>query len=363
MRILIVDDSGVTRLLLRSVFEAEGYQVREASSGAQALKILEDYTPDIVTMDVHMPDMDGYETTARILEKHALPVVVITASADPYATATAMRALEAGALAVLEKPSGPAAADFSQRMHEVLQVLQVLRNMAQVKIVRRPRKLEGASGKQHSVPQLINNTVNNTVNNTPQLVAIAASAGGPVALKTLLQTLLLPQPWALILVQHIANGFLLSFRDWLASLSALPVAVAEEGQILTPGVLYLAPDGVHLGFSAERRVRLHTGPPEEHLRPSANYLFRSVAQQFGKQAIGIQLSGMGRDGAQGLAELYKTGALTLVQEPSSAVIDSMPRAAIDLQAARQVLPPEDIGLLLNLIATQLVPPNSLGKRE
>lgn len=355
MRILIVDDSLVARLLLRAVFEGDGYQVREASSGEQALKILHDYKPDIITMDVHMPGMDGYETTERILEEYAVPVVALTASADPHACATAIRALEAGALAVLEKPAGPEVANFDERIHELL---QTLRSLAQVKIVRRRRPAMSASCQPQSVPQLLAQTVKAA----PQLVAIGASAGGPAALKALLQMLELPQPWALVLVQHIAAGFLLSFRDWLASLSALPVTVAEDGQALTPGVIYLAPDGVHLGFSPNRRVRLHAGPAEEHIRPSANYLFRSAAQQFGPQAIGIQLSGMGQDGAQGIAELYRCGALTLVQEPSSAVIDSMPRAAIDLQVARQVLTPKDMALLLNLIATQLVPPNSLGKR-
>ncbi len=362
MRILIVDDSLVTRVQLRTVFEAEGYQVREASNGEQALQMLDDYSPDIVTMDVHMPGMDGYETTARILEKHALPVVVLTASADPYATSTAMRALEAGALAVLEKPQATDAADFDARMAEVL---HVLRNMAQVKIVRRPRKVVGPSpvADPGHIPQSNLQLVRQTAQAAPQLIAIAASAGGPAAIKALLQNLVLPQPWALILVQHIAAGFLPSFRDWLASLSALPVMIAEDGQTLSPGVLYLAPDGVHLGFCAERRVHLHPGPPEEHIRPAANYLFRSVAQHFGRQAIGIQLSGMGRDGAQGLAELHKTGALTLVQEPRSAVVDSMPQAAIALHAARQVLCPQDIGLLLNQLATQLASASTLGKRE
>lgn len=356
MRVLIVDDSVVTRLLLRAVFEGEGYQVHEASSGEQALKVLLGYTPDIVTMDVHMPGMDGYETTERILEQYALPVVVLTASANPYASATAMRALEAGALAVLEKPSGPDAPDFNESKDELL---RTLRSLAQVKMVRRQRKADGERTKQQTVPQLISQTVKAS----PQLIAIASSAGGPLALKALLQTLVPPHPWALVLVQHIAAGFLLSFRDWLATLSALPVAIAENGQALAPGVIYLAPDGVHLGFSPNRRVALHDGPPEEHIRPSANYLFRSVAKQFGKQAIGIQLSGMGRDGAQGIAELYRAGALTIVQEPGSAVIDSMPLAAIGLQAARQVLTPEGIALLLNVIAVQVASQDARGRRE
>ncbi|MGB4073932.1 chemotaxis protein CheB [Pseudomonas sp.] len=345
MRVLIVDDSVVTRMLLRAVLEAEGYQVKEASNGEQALQILLVYTPDIVTMDVHMPGLDGYETTARILERYALPVVVVTASADPYASATAMRALEAGALAVLEKPSGLGAPDFSERIDELL---RTLRSMSQVKIVRRLRKA-GEPMRQQSALQL-----SGLASSRPQLVAIAASAGGPVAIKSILQALSAQQPWALVLVQHIAPGFLQSFCEWLATFAPGPVAVAVDGQTLVPGTLYLAPEGLHLGFSANRSVLFDDGPLEEYVRPSADYLFRSVARQFGKQAIGIQLSGMGKDGAKGMLELSRTGALTIAQEPSTAVVDSMPLAAIEQRAIGKVLPPEGIAALLNALAAQSV---------
>ncbi len=355
MRVLIVDDSVVTRMLLRAVLEGEGFQVREAASGEQALQVLLIYTPDIVTMDVHMPGMDGYETTERILELYALPVVVLTASANPYASATAMRALEAGALAVLEKPSGPDAVDFHERIDSLL---HTLRSMAKVKIARRARKVV-ATERQAETPQLAKLTNESSV----KLVAIAASAGGPVALKSILQTLSVPQPWALVLVQHITPGFLESFRDWLATLTELPIAIAKNGQPLVAGTVYLAPDGYHLGFAPNRNVLLHDGPPEEHIRPSANHLFRSAARHFGKQAIGIQLSGMGRDGAQGMLELSKTGALTVAQTPDSALIDSMPLAAIGLQAAGQVLAPEAIGTLLNALAKQVSQQDVIGQRE
>ncbi|WP_207883398.1 chemotaxis protein CheB [Pseudomonas sp. 30_B] len=346
MRILIVDDSPVARLLLRAIFEAEGFLVKEAATGEEALKVLLSFTPDIITMDVHMPGMDGYETTEHILERYALPVVVITASANAYASATAMRALEAGALAVLDKPRGPDADDFNERVSEIV---RTLRSMAQVRIVRRPRKVNVDLARQQTLAEL----VAQSLRTPPQLVAIAASAGGPAALKSLLERLQPPQPWPLVLVQHIATGFLPSFRDWLATLTHLPVLIAEDGSALEPGRLYLAPDGCHLGVTGNCRVALDGGPPEELVRPSANFLFRSVARHFGAHAIGIQLSGMGRDGAEGLAAMRQRGALTLVQEPSSAMIDSMPQAAIGLDAARQVLTPDGMSTLLNRIAEHL----------
>lgn len=336
MRVLIVDDSPVLRLLLRSLMEDEGFEVREAESGEHALRLLEDYRPDIVTMDVHMPGMDGYETTARILERYALPVVVVTASADAYAAATAMHALEAGALAVLDKPLGPGEANFEERVEELL---STLRRMVQVKIVRRRRNPKTTAAMPSSSPLHFT---------TPSLVAISASAGGPVALKALLANLV-AQPWPLLLAQHIASGFLGSFRDWLASICSLSVCIAEHGQALQPGALYLAPDGSHLGVGDGLRAQLQRSNGELYC-PSADHLFRSVAQRLGNGAIGIQLSGMGRDGAEGLAELCQRGALTIAQEPASAVIDAMPLAAIKLQAARQVLQPEGIAALLNAMA-------------
>lgn len=345
MRVLIVDDSPVLRVLLRAVCEGAGFEVCVADNGVQALQMLESYTPDIVTMDVHMPGIDGYETTARILERHALPVVVLTASANVHDAVTAMRALAAGALAVLEKPRGPDVEDFDLRIEELL---RTLRSMSQVKVVRRQRQTEKSVAAAASRQLLEQVSVA-----APRLVAIGASAGGPAALKSLLQGLQQEQPWALVLVQHIATGFLPSFCQWLASVSALPVQIAENAQQLQPGILYLAPDGWQLGVSAELRVQLHATSAQRQFCPSADHLFHSVARHLGKRAIGIQLSGMGHDGAQGLAELRRLGGLTLVQEPGSALIDSMPRAAIDLQAACQILTPEEIASLLNSIANQV----------
>ncbi|MDP3814122.1 chemotaxis protein CheB [Pseudomonas sp.] len=351
MRVLIVDDSPVLRVLLRAVCEGAGFEVRVADSGVQALQMLETYTPDIVTMDVHKPRNDAYDTTARLLERHALPVVVLTASANVHDAATAMRALAAGALAVLEKPRSLDAPDFEQRIEELL---RTLRSLSQVKVVRRHRpsvKVTAAAASHQLIEQ--------ARVAAPLLVAIGASAGGPAALKSLLQGLQQAQPWALVLVQHIATGFLPSFCQWLASVSALPVQIAEDAQQLQPGVLYLAPEGWQFGVSAELRVQLHAASAQQQFRPSADHLFHSVAHHLGQRAIGIQLSGMGHDGAQGLAELRRLGGLTLVQEPDSALIDSMPRAAIDLQAACQILSPEEIANLLNSIANQVATPQAV----
>jgi two-component system chemotaxis response regulator CheB len=242
---------------------------------------------------------------------------------------------------VVEKPRGLDAPDFEQRIDELL---RTLRSLAQIKVVGRPRPATPAQ-KTSPAPKPVLQAV-------PRLVVIGASAGGPVALKGLLQGLQHALPWPLVLVQHISPGFLPSFCQWLASLAPLAVQIAEDGELLQPGVLYLAPDGKQLGVSAELRVQLQAGTAQQQFCPSIDHLFNSVARRLGNRAIGIQLSGLGRDGAVGLAELRRQGALTLVQEPGSAVIDSMPRAAIDMQAACQILGPEQIAATLNALARQ-----------
>lgn len=346
MRVLVVDDSPVLRLLVRAILEDEGATVTEAQSGEQALALLETHTPDIVTMDLHMPGLDGCATTAKVLERHALPVIILTASATPTSPAVG-RALEAGALTVLQKPGGPGTADFASCAQKLVRTLHI---MAQVTVVRRrpPRN-------RHQ-PAFQDERVTGELAVLPRVVAIGASAGGPSALKLVLQGMAPRAPWAVVVAQHIAAGFIDSYCHWLASVCSLSVEIAGHGQLLHPNSLYLAPEGWSVGVTAEGRLHLEACQREHLFCPSIDYLFSSIARSLGKHAIGIQLSGMGHDGAAGLAELRRAGALTLAQEPASAVIDSMPRAAIELGAASEVLPPEHIAAMLNAIALRMSRP-------
>src|SRR5690606_10839468 len=164
------------------------------------------------------------------------------------------------------------------------------------------------------------------------------------------------QPWPIILVQHISAGFIGSFRDWLERIAPIPVNIAKADQSLERGVLYLAPDDRLLSVTSTGHVRLEPCRSEQLICPSADHLFHSMAK-LGQSAIGIQLSGMGRDGAAGLLNLKNHGALTLTQEPSDAAIDSMPRTAIDMQAACEVLPAEQIAEMLNKLARQYLNEN------
>lgn len=335
MRVMIVEDSAVVRQLLRAIMESEGHQVIEAQDGQEALALLHQVQPDIITMDVHMPGLDGFQTTERILESYGVPIIVVTASANVHATETAMQALAAGALAVIEKPTGPADPIFQVATEELLNTIN---RLAGVKVVTRQRKIR------HAVAEVDLGGWTGPV----EVVAIGASAGGPMALKTLLQGLHPECPWPFLLVQHIATGFLPSFRDWLDSVSPLPVHIARAREAAEPGQIYLAPDDHHLGLDSRGRFILDAGERCEGVRPSATYLFRSLAKlPLASHTVAIVLSGMGRDGADGLAELKAQGALTLAQDPTTAIVDGMPQAAIQRDAACRTFTPEAMTRAIN----------------
>ncbi|SMF31648.1 chemotaxis protein CheB [Pseudogulbenkiania subflava] len=337
MRVMVIDDSSVARQLLRSLLESEGYEVVEADSGLQALELVARVQPDLVTMDVHMPGLDGFDTTRRLLEGYAVPVVIVTASANTKEAGTVIRALAAGALAVVEKPRGPLHPQFCPHAAQLIQTLQRVQTLT----VRPPPPGTAAAG---ADPACWDKPI--------RLVAIGASAGGPAALKVLLGGLNSPCPWPILLVQHIAGGFLDSLRDWLSLQSTLPVHIARPGEPLQPGHLYLSPEAHHLAVSRDLRFRLGRCEPQDTACPSISHLFDGLADELQGEVLAILLSGMGRDGAAALARLKAKGALTLVQQPDSAVVSGMPAAAIELSAACRVQSPETMALTLNGLMRQ-----------
>ncbi|WP_258239791.1 chemotaxis protein CheB [Pseudidiomarina homiensis] len=354
MKILVVDDSKVIRLLLTDVLEAHGHEVATAESGEQALAMLQSQQPDIITMDVHMPGLDGYETTAQILERFAIPIVILTASDSVRGNQSALRALEAGALAIIEKPQAPTDTQFERQVHDLLRTLRV---MHQVKVVRRPAH-NGNNGVRHAAtrPKLSDATVkvlSESSATAPKLIIIAASAGGPATLRDILHRLDKPFHVPIVVIQHIAPGFSESFSQWLQRSTGLTTQIAKNHQRLQPGTVLLPPDGYQLGFSATQQIYLQAKKDEHELCPAADFTMQSAAQHFQDACVGIVLSGMGRDGSQGMLALQQNYALTLVQQPDSAAIQSMPKNAIEAGAAREVLPPAELAESLNRLNKDL----------
>ncbi len=334
MKILIVDDSPVVRELLRHIVEEAGMTVvAEAENGRQAVEMAIQFDPNVITMDIDMPEMDGCEASCLIMENRPIPIVVVTASYSLHDTALAMKVLEAGAITVLQKPQGPGHPNFEK---DAAALVSTIRVISDIKLVRRkPRH-----------PSTRTNT-NLNLRQKPEVIVIGASTGGPVALKTLLVHLIPPIPVPILVVQHISQGFLSSFCDWLAQTTGFPVQIGEFGRLAEPGHVYLAPDNCHMEIDGDRHIRLSNGPPLRHNRPSIGHLFESVAQHYRHRTVAVLLSGMGQDGAQEMSQLHAIGALTLAQDEDTAVVNGMPGEAVRLGAVSQVAPPQKLAEIIN----------------
>lgn len=336
IKVLIVDDSAVAREMIDHVLDAdpEIEVVGRVRNGLEAIEFLQRNRPDVITMDVHMPGMDGFETTRRIMIEHPVPVVIVTSMLDPQADSVIFRTLEAGALAILQKPPGVGHPDHVRAAAELLQTVRL---MSEVRVVRRFVR-QPAAQKQPAPERATAAAV--------KVVAIGASTGGPVVVQSILGSLPVDFPVPLLVVQHMADGFIGGFAEWLDNGSAIRVKLGEQGEELAAATAYIAPAGLEMGVDESGRVTLKPCQQGQSLCPTVSYLFHSVAQRYGKHAIGIILSGMGSDGGQGLKEMRDRGALTIAQDEESSVIFGMPAVAVRLNAVRHLLPPEGIIALL-----------------
>lgn len=349
--VLVVDDSPSMRLMLNHVLELDSriHVLATVNDGQAAIDFLEGdgVRPDVVLMDIHMPRIDGFETTRRIMETNPLPIVICTATADPQEMQVAFRSMEAGAVACVEKPVGYDDPAFDTTVQNLQQTVRL---MSEVKVVRRWAKprLAGVRSAMAAPSQPARS-------GAPRIVGIGASTGGPPVLQTILSALPRDFPAPVLVVQHIARGFLPGMVEWLNQTTGLQVRVAAHGAIATAGHVYIAPDDFHLGVSSAGRLILTRELPDNGLRPSVSTLFRALADNIGGSAVGVLLTGMGRDGADELKRLRDRGALTIAQDRESSVVHGMPGAAIEIGAAAQVLPADLIAAALITELARKVP--------
>jgi two-component system chemotaxis response regulator CheB len=343
IRVLIVDDSPVVRHYLQGMFGADpGIEVvGTAEDGEEAVRAAALARPDVITMDVEMPRMDGFEATRRIMEARPVPIVIVTASWNRRAVTTTFRAMNAGAVAVVEKPLGVGHPEYEDSAKRFVQTIKLMSGIQVVRPCERDRREPASVPAARCRPAQPREV---------QMVAVGASVGGPPVLQTLLQRL--PQDFAapVLITQHIAPGFVEGLAVWLREASHFPVHVATHGERLLPGHAYIAPDGRHMGVDGSERVVLSHDEAENGLRPAVSYLFRAVARVAGPKSIGVLLTGMGRDGAQELKLIRDRGGITIAQDRESSVVHGMPGEACHVGAAMHVLPPEEIAALLgNLV--------------
>ena len=336
VRVLVVEDSLVVRILLTHIIARDPRLelAGAVESGEAALATIDAVRPDVISMDIRLPGIDGLETTRRIMASRPTPIVVIADSVEDSSLKISMNALRAGALSVVEKP----VATTNDGYEAVAgQICTQLRIMAAVPVIRRrPIGAEWAArqaGFATEPPAPLE-----PVAAAPSVLAIAASTGGPPALAKVIGGLAADFPLPILLVQHMGAAFMEGFASWLDGVVPLSVGLARDGETMVPGRVYVAPGDRHLELGAGGVLRLLDTAPVGGQRPAATVLFASVARQAGPQGIGVLLTGMGEDGAQGLLEMRRAGAATVAEHESSAVVYGMPAAAVRLSAASRVLP-------------------------
>lgn len=329
--VLVVDDSAFMRKLVSELVDGSGEfrVVGTARNGLDALQKVQALQPDIITLDIEMPELDGLGALERIMRDSPRPVVMLTAASGD-GDAMALRALEGGAVEFVRKPSGPISLDLVVIRDELL---AALRAAAQVNLAGvRGGALSSTAGATGGA---------STGAASHCLIAIAASTGGPRALAELVPALPAALDASVLIVQHMPRGFTQTLAERLDALSALDVSEAVQGESIAPGHVYVAPGGLHMrvqNVGQSRVIMLDDSPPFWGVRPSADPLFRSVAQAAGDAAIGVVLTGMGRDGAAGLRAIRDAGGAGIAQDRDSSIIFGMPQAAAAAGGATHVLP-------------------------
>lgn len=328
--VLVVEDSSVVRRLLVHVLEnQQGIQVvGQARDGNDAVRLAERLRPDVIAMDINLPTMDGLAATRRIMAVSPRPIVLVTASYDPDDVAKSFEALASGAVAICAKPLGPDSPGFAQQVAEFVALITI---MADVKVVTR-RTPTSRTAKREPMLEGLRGS------GRVDVIAVAASTGGPAALRTILGGLDGPPPVPIVVVQHLSSGFHEGLASWLAQASGLAVEIAQSGQPLRAGEVLLAPPDRHMSFENRGRIRLSDDPPVRGHRPSADHLFRSAAELYGERALGVILTGMGNDGVEGLTALRRAGGRVIAQDEATSAVFGMPREAVARGLADKTLP-------------------------
>lgn len=335
IRVLIVDDSALVRHAFRRLLERAGIQIAgECARGDEAVARVAALRPDVITLDLDMPGLDGLDTIERIMADHPTPILVVTGEPNFRGLDAHFAALTRGALDLVPKPGDDAGGAALVALIETAAQVAVVPHVRgaarhRLRSVRPTSPMTPAA-----VPRLLDHV-------PPAAVLIGASTGGPGVLRTLLGSLGAGFAVPIVVGQHMAEAFAEGFVRWLASQLALRVVEATPGTRIRPGHVYVAVRGPHLGIAADGVLHALTGVPSPHRpalhTPSIDALFTDAAQHLGSRALGVLCTGMGDDGAAGLGAIAAAGGLTIAQDEESSVVFGMPRAAIERGSARLVL--------------------------
>lgn len=348
IRIVVADDSAVTRELLRRVFDAQPDMivVGMAGTGEDAVRLVQRLRPDLVTMDVVMPGMDGVHATRRIMATQPTPIAIVTAKPVDTAHETTFRAMAAGAVDVIAKP-GVDVFEVDGQTRE--QFVRQVRNVANVGVVGIRGRATYEASSDDDRPTTRPPTLGSSQWTSAQLIAIGASTGGPPCIREIVGMLDPRLSPPVVITQHMSAQFILGFTEWLASNVSIPVQLARSGSLLERGHVFIAPGDRHLEVTDNGTIRIVSTSPVHYQRPSVDVMFRSVALAYAGRAVGVLLTGMGADGADGLLAMREGGSMTIAQDEASCLVYGMPAAACHLNAAQLSINPHHIGRLLRRI--------------
>jgi two-component system chemotaxis response regulator CheB len=330
--VLVVDDSAFMRKLISEMVASSGEfrVIATARNGLDAVEKVHKLSPDLVTLDIEMPQLDGIGALGYIMSEAPRPVVMLSGAATGDANDLAIRALELGAVEFVRKPSGPISPDLASVADTLLDALRAATqvNLKGVQLLARPRFVTPSP--------VVRSRTDATV-----AVAIACSTGGPRALAEVIPALPADLQAAVLVVQHMPPGFTRSLANRIDGMSELRVTEAEHGEPVVVNRVYLAPGGLHMRVVGAApgawTIALDDGPAMHGVRPSADRLFESVAEQFGAASIGVVLTGMGKDGAEGLRAIRKAGGAGIVQDRATSTIYGMPQAALKHAGAEMIV--------------------------
>lgn len=341
IKILVTDDSLVTRKFLANMLslDPDVEIIGTVSNGAEALAFVRKMKPDVITMDINMPVMDGFEATINIMREIPIPIVIVSSAYSPADTAKKFRALEVGAVGILPLPFGLGHPDYEKSMKHFVSTVKL---MSEVKLIKRWTHTPGALKPDPAKELQVQVKENKARESAVSIIVIGASAGGPIAIKEILDNISVNLAVPVIIVQHIDSEFTRGYVDWLNLSSGITVVIAKDGEKMEAGKAYMAPGDHHIGVKSMNTIMISKDIQESSLRPSVSFLFRSVRTIYHDKAICILLSGMGVDGAKELKLLKDEGAITIAQDAASSLIHGMPGEAIKMGGAGYVLSPSQI---------------------
>jgi two-component system chemotaxis response regulator CheB len=353
IRVLVVDDSAFMCKVLRGIIESDPQLevVGQAHDGREAVALAESLRPDVITMDINMPHVNGLQATEMIMSRHPRPIVIV--SSEPQKEATvAMQALELGAIDFVTKPSGAIDLDLKSIREDLTRKIKLAAKVRVIRTATRP-SISASHGSRSTAAH----TGNSRSHHPPKfpIVVIVASTGGPAAISRVVQGLPADFPAAVFLVLHMPATFTVQFGAQLAEIASLPVKTASPNEMAQPGTIYLCPGSHDLSISSTGKILLNAGSRAEgyRYRPSADLALETAAAYAGSLATGVVLTGMGNDGAAGAKAMKAAGGYVLAQDEATSTIFGMPAEAIKTGAVDEVLPLDEIGSAMERHVTKL----------